>query len=97
VSSGKTPYVRFDRNDYSIPHTLVRKPLTLVASDALVRILDGDVEIARHERSWDTRQQIEDESTSPHSPVRNGRPAITVAAIASPPHAPQPDRFSSKS
>jgi transposase len=62
VSSGKTPYVRFDRNDYSIPHTFVRKPLTLVASDAMVRILDGDVEVARHERSWDMRQQIEDES-----------------------------------
>ena len=27
------PYVRFDLNDYSIPHTLVRRPLTLVASD----------------------------------------------------------------
>ena len=62
ISSGKTPYVRFDRNDYSIPHTLVRKPLTLVASDAVVRLLDGDAEVARHERSWDTRQQIEDES-----------------------------------
>ncbi|MEI2679841.1 MAG: hypothetical protein V9G29_19400 [Burkholderiaceae bacterium] len=30
VASGKTPYVRFDGNDYSIPHKLVRKPLTLV-------------------------------------------------------------------
>jgi len=62
IASGKTPYVRFDRNDYSIPHTLVRKPLTLVASDTIVRILDGDVEVARHQRSWDIRQQIEDES-----------------------------------
>lgn len=62
VASGKTPYVRFDRNDYSIPHTLVRKPLTLVASDTVVRVLDGDDEVARHQRSWDTHQQIEDES-----------------------------------
>ncbi len=62
VVSGKTPYVRFDRNDYSIPHALVRKPLTLVASDTLVRILDGDVEVARHERSWDVGRQIEDEA-----------------------------------
>ena len=60
VASGKTPYVRFDRNDYSIPHTLIRKPLTLVASDTTVRILDGDREVARHERCWDRRQQIED-------------------------------------
>ena len=29
VVSGKTPYVRFDRNSYSIPHTHVRRPLTL--------------------------------------------------------------------
>ena len=25
VVSGKTPYVRFDRNSYSIPHTHVRR------------------------------------------------------------------------
>lgn len=62
VASGKTPYVRFDRNDYSIPHKLVRKPLTLVASETTVRVLDGDREVARHQRSWDTRQQIEDEA-----------------------------------
>jgi len=62
VASGKTPYIRFDRNDYSIPHTLVRKPLTLVATDTLVRILDGDVEVARHARSWDIGQQIEVEA-----------------------------------
>ena len=28
VVSGKTPYVRFDRNSYSIPHTHVRRPLS---------------------------------------------------------------------
>ncbi|HEX5612759.1 MAG TPA: IS21 family transposase [Burkholderiales bacterium] len=61
VSSGKTPYVRFDRNDYSIPHTLVRKPLTLAASDRCVRILDGAEEVARHERCWDRGRQIEQE------------------------------------
>jgi transposase len=62
VRSGKTPYVRFDGNDYSIPHTLVRKPLTLVASDSTVRVLDGDVEVARHGRCWDKRRQVEDEA-----------------------------------
>ena len=61
IRSGKTPYVRFDGNDYSIPHELVRKPLTLVASDATIRLLDGDQEVARHERCWDKRQQIESE------------------------------------
>lgn len=62
VSSGKTPYLRFDGNDYSIPHTLTRKPLTLVASDTLVRVLDGNDEIARHARSWEKGKQIEDDA-----------------------------------
>jgi hypothetical protein len=62
VRSGKTPYVRFDRNDYSIPHTLVRKPLTLAASEYFVRVLDGDAEVARHVRCWERHRQIEDES-----------------------------------
>jgi len=62
VSSGKTPYIRFDGNDYSIPHALVRKPLTLVASEHAVRLLDGTAEVARHARSYDRGQRIEDEA-----------------------------------
>jgi transposase len=62
VASGKTPYLRFDANDYSIPHTLIRKPLTLVASETTVRVLDGADEVARHPRSWDKGRQIESES-----------------------------------
>lgn len=60
--SGKTPYVRFDCNDYSIPHVLIRKPLTLVVDEANVRILDGTIEVARHVRSWGKGQQVESES-----------------------------------
>jgi transposase len=59
VTSGKTPYVRFDRNSYSIPHTQVRRPLTLLASPTTVRVLAGSDEIARHVRSYDTNQIIE--------------------------------------
>ena len=62
VSSGKTPYVRFDRNAYSIPHTHVRRPLTLLASATTVRVLDGMEGIARHARSYDTGQTIEQEA-----------------------------------
>jgi hypothetical protein len=62
VSSGKTPYVRFDRNYYSIPHTHVRRPLTLLASATTVRLLAGLEEIARHARSYDTGQTIEHEA-----------------------------------
>ena len=62
ISSGKTPYLRFDKNDYSIPHSLLRKPLTVIASESTVRVLDGDIEVARHPRCWGVRQQIEDEA-----------------------------------
>ena len=60
VRSGKTPYVRFDRNNYSIPHTHVRKPLTLVASATRVRILDGQTELTDHHRTYDTGLTVED-------------------------------------
>src|SRR5262249_33392051 len=60
VRSGKTPYVRFDLNDYSIPSTLVRRPLTLIASESLVRIVDVDTEIARHARSYDRGRKVAD-------------------------------------
>lgn len=60
VASGKTPYLRFDLNDYSIPHTLVGKPLTLVASEKEVRVLDGATLVARHARSYDRGKPVED-------------------------------------
>jgi transposase len=59
VKSGKTPYIRFDKNDYSIPHALVRKPLTIVASEDEIRVLDGTEEVARHARCWEWHRQIE--------------------------------------
>jgi transposase len=62
VISGKTPYVRFDRNSYSIPHTHLRRPLTLLASATTVRLIAGSGEIARHARSYDTGQVIEQEA-----------------------------------
>ena len=62
VSSGKTPYLRFDGHDYSIPHPLVRRPLTLVASEHEVRVLDGPTEVARHARRDDRGQRLEDEA-----------------------------------
>jgi transposase len=60
ASVGKTPYVRFDLNDYSVPHTLVRKTLTVLADSERVRILDGLAVVATHPRSYDRSQQIED-------------------------------------
>jgi transposase len=59
VTVGKTPYIRFDLNDYSVPHTHVRRTLAVLADEHTVRILDGAVELARHDRCWDRGQQIE--------------------------------------
>ncbi len=62
VASGKTPYVCFDRNSYSIPHTHRQQPLTLIATPTTVRLIVGtDEEIASHPRSYDTGQTIEQE------------------------------------
>jgi transposase len=60
VSIGKTPYARFDSNDYSVPHTQVRRLLTLCASLTRVRILDGATVIAEHPRSYAKGEQIEE-------------------------------------
>jgi hypothetical protein len=59
VSVGKTPYVRFDLNDYSIPHTHVRRMLSVLADTHEVRIVDGAEVLAVHRRSYDKGAQIE--------------------------------------
>jgi len=62
VSVGKTPYVRFDLNDYSVPHTMVRKILTVRATQTLVAIFNGTEKIAEHGRCYEKGRQIEIES-----------------------------------
>ncbi|MGH7233895.1 MAG: IS21 family transposase, partial [Candidatus Saccharimonadales bacterium] len=41
VKVGKTPYVRFDLNDYSVPHNYVRRKLTIAATLDKISILSG--------------------------------------------------------
>jgi transposase len=60
VAVGKTPYVRFDGNDYSVPHTHVRRTLVAVGTPQIVRILDGPELLATHWRSYGHHDQIED-------------------------------------
>jgi transposase len=55
----KTAFVRFDTNDYSVPHPLVAKTLTVLADDRVLRIVDADVEVARHQRSFGRRRTVE--------------------------------------
>lgn len=57
---GKSPYVRFDKNDYSVPHTLARRTLVVLAGLNTVRILNGNDVVAAHPRSYDQGAQIED-------------------------------------
>jgi transposase len=63
VRVGKTPYVRFDKNDYSVPHTHVRRELTVIATDDRVRVVDPEeatVVLADHRRSFDRDQRVEE-------------------------------------
>ena len=62
VKVGKTPYARFDLNDYSIPHTHVRRSLTVLADTHELRIVDGTQVLACHRRSYDKGAQIEQEA-----------------------------------
>ena len=59
VQVSRTPYVRFDLNDYSVPPTYVRTTLVVVASLDTVRLLAGNHLIVTHPRSFDRGQQIE--------------------------------------
>ena len=59
VTVAKTPYVRFDLNDYSIPHTHVRRTVTVLANAERVRVLDGATILADHVRGYDKAVQVE--------------------------------------
>jgi transposase len=64
VRIGKTPYARFDKNDYSVPHTHVQRNLTVTASDERVRIVDPEAPetvLADHRRTFDRDQRVEEE------------------------------------
>jgi transposase len=59
VPVDKTAFVRLDTNRYSVPHTYAGRTLTLVASDAELRLLDGDQPVAHHAREWGRNQWLE--------------------------------------
>ena len=87
VIARKTPYIRFDLNDYSIPHQHVQKPLTVTADLAQVRILDGAELIAAHARSFDKGQQVEDEAhinalwlAKTHAKLHRGQDRLNTAS-----------------
>jgi len=59
VKVAKTPYIRFDLNDYSVPHDRVRRTLTVLASLQTVRIFDREQLIAAHARRFGRGEQVE--------------------------------------
>jgi hypothetical protein len=58
----RTPYVRFDLNDYSVPYTYVRRPVVVHGTLDTVRICEGLTVIATHRRSWDKGEEVEIEA-----------------------------------
>lgn len=88
--SGKTPYLRFDLNDYSIPPDKVGVPLILRASHERVRVFDSrGLVIAAHPRSFDAGARIEDAAhlaalhkTKRHASEHRGRDALIARCPA---------------
>lgn len=58
VSIGKTPFARFDLNDYSVPPDYVRSQLTIAANPQQVRVLNGHEQVASHPRHYGKGEQI---------------------------------------
>jgi len=87
VRARKTPYIRFDHNDYSIPHQQVQKTLHVDADLKQVRILSGDELIAQHPRSFAKGEQIEQEEhintlwlEKTHAKLHRGQDRLTQAS-----------------
>ena len=51
--------MRFDWNDYTVPHSHVQRTVSVLADEQRVRIFDGITELANHCRSFDRHQVIE--------------------------------------
>ena len=95
VVSGKTPVHPLRRQRLLHPAHAVRRPLTLVASrTAWSALLDGATEVARHARSYDRGQRVEDRGAPRRARrARSATPTTCAAAIASAPACPHADAF----
>jgi hypothetical protein len=74
VKVGKTPYVRFDLNEYTVPHTHVQRTLTVLADPDRLRIVEGQAIVASHPRSYDKGEPIEDPPSSGIPPASQAEP-----------------------
>ena len=87
VRARKTPYIRFDLNDYSIPHQQVQKTLSVHADLDTVRIIDGIEVIAEHPRCFGKGEQIEQEAhinalwlAKTHAKLHRGQDRLSQAS-----------------
>lgn len=55
----KTPYIRFDLNDYSVPYELCGRILTVLADETTVKVCNGLEVVATHPRSYDRHARVE--------------------------------------
>ena len=82
VSVGKTPYARFDLNDYSVPHTEANRTLTILASLHTVRIVDAGVVRPSIRARSSVTNRSKTRRISKHSPTINAPLASTAPPIA---------------
>lgn len=61
ASIGKTPYVRFDTNNYSVPPAFVGSSVVLKVSSKRIRIISGLSQLAEHARCWEKYKTIENQ------------------------------------
>jgi len=59
ISVDSQAFIRFDTNRYSVPTCFGHRTLTLVANDEVVRLLDGQTEVACHARCFGRRGILE--------------------------------------
>lgn len=80
VSIGKTPYARYDLNDYSVPAEYVMQKLQVVASEDYIEFYDGPNKVASHERSY-SRQEIIEKSEHIDKIIENKKRAKKGTAL----------------
>lgn len=59
VSIGKTPYARYDLNDYIVPAKYVMHKLQVCASESHIELYDGVEKVAEHLRTYSKQEIIE--------------------------------------
>lgn len=62
ASVGKTPYIRVDTNNYSVPPECVGSSVVVKVSSTKIRVISGSSQLAEHDRCWEKHKTIENQS-----------------------------------